>query len=137
MKVMELRRVPEDKIGRVNKNNVDIEPHEDSTILYLTQYGYNIEVVKPANTYKTSSADVFMMGAVWEMKSPTTFKESTIKEDFRKAKEQSDRIIFDLRRVKKYADDVEKYILKLFKGKGRVRQLIIIEKGGKVLYFSK
>ena len=113
------------------------EPHEDSTILYLTQFGLDIELVKPANAYKTKNADVFMMGAIWEMKSPTTFNKATIKADFRKAKSQSDRIIFDLRRVKKNADDVEKQVLQIFKGRGRVRRLIIIEKDGKVLDYTK
>lgn len=137
MKVKELQKVPSDKIGRVNKNNVSTEPHEDSTILYLTQFGLDIELVKPANAYKTRSADAFMLGAIWEIKSPITSNKSTIKADFRKAKSQSSRIIFDLRRVKKNADDVKKYILKLFQGRGRVRRLMIIEKNGKVLDYSR
>ena len=137
MKIKELQKVSGNKIGRVDKKNVSTEPHEDSTILYLTQFGLNIELVKPANTYKTKSADVFMLGAIWEIKSPTTSNKATIKADFRKAKSQSNRIIFDLRRVKKNANDVEKQIIKIFQGRGRVRRLIIIEKDGKVLDYSK
>ena len=137
MKVEELQRVAEDKVGRVIKRNVTVEPHEDSTMLYLAQFGFSMEAVKPANTHKTRSADVLISGAIWEIKSPTTFNKSTIKEDFRKAASQSDRVIFDLRRVKKYANDVEEQIIKLFKGKGRVRRLMIIEKGGKILDFTK
>lgn len=137
MKVRELQLVPREKIGRVNKNGVSTEPHEDSTILYLAQFGLDIELVRPANAYKTKNADVFIMGAIWEMKSPTTYNKATIKADFRKAKSQSDRIIFDLRRVKKNADDVEKQVLKIFEGRGRVRRLIIIKKDGRVLDYSK
>ncbi|MDO5481218.1 MAG: hypothetical protein Q4F60_02655 [Candidatus Saccharibacteria bacterium] len=137
MRIRELEIVSGKKIGRIDKKNVVTEPHEDSTVVYLAQFGFDIELVKPANTYKTKSADAFMMGAIWEMKSPTTFNKATIKADFRKAKSQSNRIIFDLRRVKKNADDVEKQILKIFEGRGRVKKLIIIEKSGKVLDCSK
>ena len=137
MKVKELQKVMGDKIGRVDQNGVSTEPHEDSTILYLAQFGFDIEVIKPANTKKTKNADVFMLGAIWEMKAPTTFNKATIKEDFRRAAGQSDRVIFDLRRLKRHAGDVEKQIVGLFSGRGKVRQLIIIEKEGKVLYFTK
>lgn len=137
MKIKELQKVSKHKIGRVDKNNIDIEPHEDSTILYLAQFGFDIEVVKPTNAYKAKSPDIFMMGAIWEMKSPISYNKSTIKSDFRRAGEQSDRVVFDLRRVKKYAGDVEKQIISTFKGRGRVRRLIIIEKDGRVLDFCK
>lgn len=137
MKIVELKRVPDDKVGRVVTNGVKLEPHEESTAVYLTQFGFNVEYLKPRNTYKTGSADFLISGAIWETKSPTTFKKSTIKTDFRKAKKQSDRIIFDLRRVKKYADDIEKYIIKIFSEPGHVRHLIIIEKSGKAIDFSK
>ena len=137
MKIKEIERVPKNKIGRVNKNGIKLEPQEDSALLYLTQYGFSIDVIKPRNTYKVKTADIFMSGAIWELKSPITFKESTIKSDFRKAKLQSDRVIFDLRGVKKYSDNVEKYIVRIFEKPGFVRKLIIIEKNGKVLYYSK
>ena len=137
MKIKELKPAPSHKIGKVNKNGVITEPHEDSTILYLTQFGFNIDLIKPTNAHKTKSADIFMSNSIWEIKSPTTNKESTIKEDFRKAKSQSDRIIFDLRRIKKYDEDVEKQLVKLFSNRGRVRIMIIIRKNGKVVDFSK
>lgn len=137
MKIRELQKVPKNKIGRVDKNGVKAEPHEESTALYLTQYGFYIEFVKPRNSYKANSADFMISGSLWETKSPITFKESTIKGDFRKAKKQSDRIIFDLRRVKKYADDVEKYIISIFEEPGYVRRLMIIRKDGSLVAFSK
>ena len=137
MKIIERKPVIADKVGRVIKNGVITEPHEDSTILYLTQFGIDVELLKPKNTPKIKNADIFIMGSVWEMKSPTSFKKSTIKENFRKASSQADRIIFDLRRVKKHADEVEKYILSLFRGKGEIRKLIIITKDGRLLAYSK
>ena len=138
MKIRELHKVSEKKIGRINKNGLNPEPHEESTAVHLAQFGFDIEFIKPRNTYKTNSADIFMQGAVWEMKAPITNKESTIKEDFRKAKSQADRVIFDLRRVKKHPEDVKKYLIKMFEKPGRICKLMIIEKNSDViLYFYK
>ena len=137
MKIQKLSKVPPKKIGRVNKNGCNPEPHESDTALCLAQFGLNIDFVPPRNTYRANSPDIFMLGSVWEMKAPTTNKESTIKENFRKAKTQSDRLIFDLRRVKHEKDDVKQYILKLFEKPGRVRRLIIIESNDLALDFSK
>ena len=137
MKVRELYKVPSKKIGRVNKNGIKTEPHEDSTALYLTQFGLNIEFIKPRNTNKARTADLLMMDAAWEAKSPTSSNETTIKTVFKRASSQSDRIIFDLRRVKRCDDKVEKQIVKMFSGHGRVRKMIIIRKNGIILEFSK
>ena len=70
MKIRELERVPASRIGRVNKNGIEIKPHEESTALHLTQYGFNIDVIRPSNTPKTSSPDFLVNGAIWETKSP-------------------------------------------------------------------
>ena len=137
MKIKVLEKVPKNKIGHLDKSKTKPEPHEENTAKHLIQFGIDVEFIRPSNTYKTNSADVFMLGAIWEMKAPITYKESTIKGDFRKAKHQSDRIIFDLRRVKKHSKDVEKYIIKIFEQPGFVRKLIIIEKDGKTFELSK
>lgn len=137
MKVRELHIVPSNKIGRINKNNIQTKLHEDSTVLYLSQFGYDIDFVKPRNTNRARTADLMMQGSLWEMKSPTSFNDSTIKADFRKAASQSDRVIFDLRRIKKNTDRVEKQLIKVFNGRGRVRKMIIIRKNGSVLEFSR
>ena len=137
MKITELSPVPNSKVGRVVKNNVDIEFHEDSTILFLAQFGFDIEVIKPMNVFKTKSADIFMLGTIWEIKSPITSNKATIKADFRKACVQSDNIIFDLRRVKKNADTVNNQLIELFRSRGRARRMIIVEKSGRVLDYCK
>ena len=137
MKVRELHRVPNCKIGRVNKRNIKVEPHEDSTALYLTQFGFDIDIIEPRNTNKARTADIMMSGVMWEMKSPTSNNRATIKSVFRKAASQSDHIIFDLRRVKNHDKDVEKQLLTIFSGRGRVKKLMIIRQNGELLEFSK
>ena len=44
MKIKELVRVPDDKIGRVNKNGVKPEINEENTFNYLTLFGFNVEL---------------------------------------------------------------------------------------------
>ena len=57
MKIVELQKVSAKRIGRIDKNGVNPEPHEESTAVHLTQFGFNIEYVRPRNTFKTHSAD--------------------------------------------------------------------------------
>ncbi|MBR5621200.1 hypothetical protein IKW75_01815 [Candidatus Saccharibacteria bacterium] len=121
----------------MEQQGVFLEPHEASTILHLTQFGFNIEVIKPTNANRAKSADIFMLGATWEIKSPTTSNLATIKADFRKARSQADRIIFDLRRTRKNVDSVEKQVITIFKERGSVRRLIIIKKNGKAIDYIK
>lgn len=137
MQIIELKKVPSHKIGRVNRNNVKTEPGEDSTFLYLTQFGFDIEIIKPAISQRTKNPDILMLGTIWEVKMPTSSNESTIKTDFRKASKQSTKIIFDLRGIKRDADKIEKYIIKLFDRPGRVNRMILVKKNGVALDIFK
>lgn len=137
MKITKILPVPDDKIGRVKKNGVITEPHEDSTALYLTQFGFSIEFIKPTSTSKVNNPDILIMGTIWEMKAPESSSKQTIKKRFRKASKQAPKIIFDLRWVKAGADKVEKQIMELLENDGRVRRMIIIESDGTVLDIIK
>ena len=137
MKITEVYPSAECKIGRVKRNSVITEPREDSTILYLTQFGFDVEIIKPTNTKKVDNPDVLIMGTVWEIKGPKSSNEATIKNRFRKASKQATKIIFDLRGVKYGSDKVEKQIINLFSGNGRVRRMMIIRKDGTLLDIIK
>lgn len=137
MKITEIYPSPEYKIGRVKRNGVITELREDSTILYLTQFGFDIEIIKPANTKRVDNPDVLMMGAIWEIKGPESSNKNTIKNRFRKASRQATKIIFDLRGIKNEPDKVEKQIINLFSGNGRVRRMMIIRKDGTLLDITK
>ncbi len=82
MKITVLEKVPKDKIGHLNKNGVRLEPAEEATFKYLLLFGFNIEVIMPTSIKGISNPDILISGGVWEVKTPTTYKESTIKEDF-------------------------------------------------------
>ncbi|MBQ3263664.1 hypothetical protein IJH06_00915 [Candidatus Saccharibacteria bacterium] len=137
MKKVEIRKVPIDKIGRINKNGVKTEPSEDYTCVHLTQFGFNIELIRPSNTTKTNNPDVLMLGTIWEIKTLISNNETTIKNRFSKASKQAHKVIFDLRKVKNDSDKVEKFIVKLFKQPGNIDHIMIIRKNGQLLDFIK
>ena len=137
MKIKKLQQVPHDKIGRVDKNNVKLEPHEESTILYLSQFGFDIELIRPSSTKKSNNPDILIMGTIWEIKGPESSNKTTIKNRFRKASKQSTKIVFDLRKVRKDVNKVEKQVFQLFKGDGKIRRMMIIEKDGTLLDIIK
>lgn len=137
MKITRLRPVPNDKVGRVKKNGVITEPQEDSTLLYLTQFGFDIEVIKPTSTQKVHNPDALILGTIWEIKTPESSNAMTIKNRFRKAAKQSERVIFDLRNIKIGANKVEKQLIGLLQENGRVRRMMIIEGDGALLDIIK
>ena len=55
MKIIELKRVPKNKIGRLNKNGVKLEPLEEKTANYLRLYGFTIDVIRPASIPKSKN----------------------------------------------------------------------------------
>ncbi len=78
-----------------------------------------------------------MLGAIWEMKSPESINKKTLKKRIHKASLQSTHIIFDLRRIVKDSDKVERDIVEKFKNKSTLRRLIIIRKTGETLDIQK
>ena len=137
MKTKEIKKVSKNRIGRISKNGVKPEPNEDNTFNYLALYGFDIELIKPTRTKKVKNPDVLIMGAVWEVKTPISSNKNTIKNRFREAADQASKVIFDLRNIRNGADEAEKQIIELFKGNGKVRRMIVIEKSGKLLDFIK
>ena len=137
MKTKEIKKVSKNRIGRISKNGVKPEPNEDDTFEYLALFGFDIELIKPTRTQKVKNPDVLIMGAVWEVKTPISSNKNTIKNRFREAADQASKVIFDLRNIRNGADEAEKQIIELFKGNGKVRRMIVIEKSGKLLDFIK
>ena len=137
MKTKEIKKVSKNRIGRISKNGVKPEPNEDNTFNYLALYGFDIELIKPTRTKKVKNPDVLIMGAVWEAKTPISSNKNTIKNRFREAADQASKVIFDLRNIRNGADEAEKQIIELFKGNGKVRRMIVIEKSGRLLDFIK
>ena len=137
MKTVELQKVPKNKIGKLNKNGLNPEPHEEDTLNYLLLFGFDIELVIPTGIPNAHNPDFFFAGAVWEMKSPTTSNQKTLKKRVGKASQQARRAVFDLRRVERRYDATERFIMKMFLGNRDLRKMILIQKTGKVLEITK
>ena len=125
------------KIGKITPNGVSLEKHENETVVYFTNLGYNIELIPPSNTPKAKTPDFMMDGKAWEMKSPQGKSRVTVEHAFKRAAKQSENIIIDLRRTKIPTDQVKTSLEKLFKVSRRIRNLKVITREQELLDFKK
>lgn len=125
------------KIGKIIPNGVSLEKHENETVVYFTNLGYNVELIKPSNSPKLKSPDFIMGNKEWEMKSPQGDSRVTVEHAFKRAAKQSQNIIIDLRRTKMTTAQAESSLIKLFKSSRRVRNLKIITKEQKLVEYKK
>lgn len=135
--ITELKPVPKEKFGKISKNGIDLEPHEERTIYFLASLGFNVECLKKNHTPKTHSADIVILGTIWEMKAPESINRSTLKKRMHKASQQADKVIFDLRNIKTNYDSAEQIVLDLFYGNRILRRMILIKKTGIALDIKK
>lgn len=125
------------KIGKITPNGVSLEKHENDTVVFFTNLGYNIELIPPSNTPKAKTPDFMMDGKAWEMKSPQGKSSVTVEHAFKRAAKQSENIIIDLRRIKIPTDQTKTALEKLFGASRRVRNLKIITREQQLLDFKK
>ena len=125
------------KIGRITPNGVSLEKHENETVVYFTNLGYDIELIPPSNTPKAKTPDFMMDGKAWEMKSPQGKSRVTVEHAFKRAAKQSENIIIDLRRTKIPTNQVKASLEKLFKASRRIRNLKVITREQELLDFKK
>ena len=83
------------------------------------------------------NADILMAGTLWETKAPESTNRNTIKEHFKKASKQANKVIFDLRQITPDDKPVEQYLMELFRKSGRVNRMIIIRKDGRAFDIFK
>ena len=72
--------------GKIIPNGVILEPHEYETVTFLTEQGFNIELIKPTHTPKMKNPDIMMNGLIWEMKCPQGKSWKTVEQNCRKLK---------------------------------------------------
>ena len=79
-----------------------------------------------------------MNGVLWEIKTPITSSQKTIKKRIHKASLQSNHIIFDLRHIKpNAAEQIQKDIIKRFTEKRTLRRMLLISNDGALIDFRK
>jgi len=125
------------KQGKITPNGVVLHTHENATVVFLTDQGFDVELLPPVQRKGARTPDIRINGLDWEIKCPTGKSANTIKRAFKVAMRQSKNLIFDLR-SSKMPDKVN--IAKLekeFADIKSVKNLKVITKSRTVLDFSK
>ena len=125
------------KKGIITPNGVTLEKHEYATVLFLTNEGYNVELIPKSNLEGQHTPDVVIDNVRWEMKSPTGETKNTIKNNIQNALKQSTNVILDLRRIKRPMEKCMNEIEREFKENKKIKRILVITKTGKLLDFSK
>ncbi len=125
------------KQGRITTNGVVLLRHENRAVVFLTQQGYDIELLPPVQREGARTPDIRMRGLEWEIKSPVGKSSNTIKRAFKTAIRQSSNLIFDIR-GSKATDKVNiSKLEKEFMDIRKVRNLLIITKKQKLIDLHK
>jgi hypothetical protein len=110
------------KAGRITPNGVVLQPHENATVVFFTEQGYDIKLIPPIQSKGARTPDIIMAGLEWEMKAPTSNGKYTIEHSFRSALRQSSNVIFDVRwskmPQKKWVTEIERRFRNFGKAKG-------------------
>lgn len=125
------------KQGKFIPNKVSIEKHEYQTVIFLLDYGFDVELIRPSNIPKMHSPDLWMLGKAWEMKCPETSRLDAIDHAFGRARKQADNVILDLRRMNIDTKSAVQYATKLFRKSRRLKTLWVITKERRILDIKK
>ena len=125
------------KQGVITPNGVELKEHELSTIVYLTSLGHDIELIPKSNQLGVRTPDILMDGLSWEIKSPKGEGKSLMKNTIQKAVRQSENVVIDLRRTKRYQDKCLSELEREFNFSTGIKRLKIITKSKKIIDFVK
>ncbi|MBQ2638978.1 hypothetical protein IJF91_02860 [Candidatus Saccharibacteria bacterium] len=125
------------KKGKIIPNGVVLKTHENATVVFLTEQGYDIELIPKSNVTGVHSPDIIMNRLKWEMKAPKGEGKYLINNTIQKAVKQSRNIIIDLRRAKRHQSKCLREIENEFKRSNSVDRIIVITKKSKKLVFER
>ena len=123
--------------GKIIPNGVILETHENATVVFLTECGFDVELIPLSHRKGAKTADLIMGGIEWEMKAPSGNSKNTIENIFRGALRQSPNVIFDLRRSKMPQQKCIREIMGRFEYSSKAKRMLIILKSKKMLDFDK
>ena len=114
------------------------EQHEVSAARLLAQhYKCTVAFLTPIDDYLRKTADIVMMGSLWEIKSPIGSSKSTISNQFKVASRQARNIIIDSRRTSLSDEEIEKSIQSELKKRTRTKKVILINKLENIVEIQK
>lgn len=123
--------------GKITPNGVVLETHENATVVFMTELGFDVALIPPLQLKGERTPDIRMNGIEWEMKAPTSAGKYTIEHAFRAALRQSPNIIFDIRRLRLPDDKSIHEITRRFHDFKKVKRVLIITKTGSLIDLNK
>lgn len=113
---------------------LNVWDHELRTAKALASAGYIVEFTRKSNVKYEKTADTFINGVPWEFKAPTADRLKAIERNIKRARWQSENIVFDCRRMKKLPDAaIEREVRKQAFAISRVSKVLYINKHGEVI----
>lgn len=125
------------KKGKITPNGVVLHTHEIATVVFLTEQGFDVELLPPVQRKGARTPDIRALGLDWEIKSPKSNGKYTIEHSFRSALKQSPNIIFDIRGSKMPQKKCIAEIERRFNDFKKVNRVIIVTKRLELLEFNK
>ena len=123
--------------GKIGPNGVVLQTHENATVVFMTEQGYDVELIPPVQRKNVRTPDVLMNGLAWEMKAPMSNGKYTIEHAFRSALKQSPNIIFDIRWSKIPQRKCIAEIERRFNDAKKAQRVLIITKNERILELQK
>lgn len=111
------------------ERDANVWPHELQTAEALMAYGYTVKFIRKSEEDYKRSADAYIDGKLFEMKSPTGSHLSVVGKNIKKAMSQSYRIVFDSKRMKNACDyQVLNELKKQLSLNRKIESLIYVDK---------
>ena len=123
------------RVGKIIKpGDVNPWPHEEATAKSLALCGHDVEFIRKSNRDREHSADAYVDGVKWEFKASKSKLLSAVERNLRRAKNQSNRIVFDSRRMKGVPDEsIMREIMSKAPLIRDISNIIYIDKHGKCI----
>ena len=118
------------KKGKITPNGVVLKTHENATAVFLTEQGFDVELIPASNIEGVHTPDIKMDGLKWEMKAPLGEGNQLMENTIQRALRQSQNIIIDLRHTKRHQTKCLRELEKQFLNKKGIKRLKVITKSG-------
>ncbi|MBQ8156684.1 hypothetical protein IJ101_02785 [Candidatus Saccharibacteria bacterium] len=125
------------KRGIITPNGVVLKTHENATAVFLTEQGFDVDLIPTSNIKGVHTPDIRINGLEWEMKAPTGEGKYLMANTIQRAVKQSHNVIVDLRHTKRHQTKCLRELENEFKKSGSLKRLKIITKSGKTIDFEK
>ena len=125
------------KKGKITPNGVVLKTHENATAVFLTEQGFDVELIPTSNIEGVHTPDIKMNGLKWEMKAPLGEGNQLMENTIQRALKQSQNIIIDLRHTKRHQTKCLRELERQFLSKKGIKRSKVITKSGKTLDFEK